>query len=98
MIDEAGESSGARYSISASNGSYVERSCLVRSADFVQQRPRVLHVQAGEILEKSTLPETHCSEHLSSHYFRKQCFNNTFYQLISCFFQRVPRLQARGNC
>ena len=67
MIDEAGESSGTRYSISASNGSYEERPRVVRSADFVQQRPPVLHVQAGQILERSTLPETHCSGHLSSH-------------------------------
>ena len=67
MIDEAGESSGTRYSISASNGSYEERPRVVRSADFVQQRPPVLHVQAGQVLERSTLPETHSSGHLSSH-------------------------------
>ena len=66
MFDEAGESSGAHYSISVSTGNSVERSCLVTSADFVQQRPCVLHVQADEILEKSTLLATLCSEHLSS--------------------------------
>ena len=54
MFDDAGESSGARYSISASTGSYVERSCLVSSDNFVQQRPRVLHVQADRILGKSS--------------------------------------------
>ena len=49
MIDEVGESSGARCSISVSNGSYVERSCVVRSA--------------GEIWEKSTHPETRSTCH-----------------------------------
>ena len=57
-----------RYPISAPNGRYEERPCDAESADFdVQQRPRVLHEQAGRISEKSTLPETHCSEHLSPH-------------------------------
>ena len=64
IIDEAGVSSGARYSFSASTGNFVERSCLVSSADLVQQSPCV---QAGQILDRSTLLETHCSGYLSSH-------------------------------
>ena len=48
IIDEAGVSSGARYSISASTGNYVERSCLVSSADLVQQSPCVPPVRAGQ--------------------------------------------------
>ena len=67
IIDEAGVSSGARYLISASTGNYVERSRLVSSADLVQPSPCVPPVQAVQILDKSTLPETHCSGYLSSH-------------------------------
>ena len=48
-IVEAGESSSQRYSISAPNGRYEERPCDAESDDVVQQRPRVLHEQAGQI-------------------------------------------------
>ena len=67
MIDGAGVGSGARYSISASTGNYVEHSCLVSSADPVQQSPCAPPVQAGQILDRSTLSETNCSGYLSSH-------------------------------
>ena len=68
MIDEAGESFGARYPISAPDGRYEERPCDADPADFdVQQRPGVLDVQAVRNSKKNMLPETHLSEHLSPH-------------------------------
>ena len=66
ILDEAGVGSGARYSISASTG-IVEHSCLVSSADPVQQSPCAHPVQVGQILDRSTLSETICSRYLSSH-------------------------------
>ena len=67
-IDEAGESSSARYPISAPNGRHEERPYDADSADFdVQQRPTVLHEQAGRISGKSTLPEMYWSRYLSPH-------------------------------
>ena len=45
----------------------VEHSCLVSSADPVQQNPCVSPVQVGQILDRSTLSETICSGYLSSH-------------------------------
>ena len=66
ILDEAVVGFGARYSISAST-EIVEHSCLVNSADPVQQNPCVPLVQIGQMLDSSTLPETICSEYLSSH-------------------------------
>ena len=66
ILDEAGVGSGARYSISASTR-IVEHSCLVSSADPVQQSPCAPPVQVGQILDRSTLSETICSRYLSSH-------------------------------
>ena len=66
ILDEAGVGFGARYSISAST-EIVEHSCLVSSADPVQQNPCVPPVQVGQILDRSTLSETICSGYLSSH-------------------------------
>ena len=66
ILDEAGVGFGARHSISAST-EIVEHSCLVNSADPVQQNPCVPPVQIGQILDRSTLSETICSGYLSSH-------------------------------
>ena len=45
----------------------MEHSCPVNSADPVRQNLCVPPVQIGQILGSSTLPETICSEYLSSH-------------------------------
>ena len=68
MIDEAGESSGARHLVSAPDEGNEEHPCVRDPADFdVQQRLRVLDVQAGRISESSVHPETRRSGHLSPH-------------------------------
>ena len=65
-LDEAGVSLGECCSISAST-EIVEHTYPASSADPVQRDPCVPPVQNGQILDSSTLPETICSEYLSSH-------------------------------
>ena len=65
-LGEAGVSLGECCSISAST-EIVEHTYLASSADPVQQDPCLPPVQIGQILDSSTLPETICSEYLSSH-------------------------------
>ena len=80
-LDEAGVSLGECCSISAST-EIVEHICPASSADPVQPDPCVPPVQIGQILNTSTLPETICSEYLSSHSSEN---SNTLNQFISFF-------------
>ena len=65
-LDEAGVSLGECCSILAST-EIVEYTYLASSAGPVEQDPCVPLVQIGQMLDSSTLPDTICSEYLSSH-------------------------------
>ena len=68
MLDEAGASLGECCSILASKTTeIVVHTYPASSAGPVEQDPCVPPVQIDQMLDSSTLPETICSEYLSSH-------------------------------